>query len=196
MRHARTAIVVLGLLLPVNLSAATAPIDQALATARKLVAAEMEVAGEQHGVALDTSTMLVLSRDDLAIVAATNAEMPFIPSTALAKGVDVAGIHIAGEADSGFRVLRARANPGCTPGTFDAELSLVDAKGNETAIEANQALVIVDSVEVPPEAEPRVEFSGGVTGDAANRLVTVYAVCSNGWAVCFEVDWFTLLSYL
>lgn len=157
---------------------------------------QMQSAAAQAGVGISTREMLTILRDDVTFLGAPMHGFENVPARALADGpVDVGFVYIEAPLSRipvGYYTVRASTRGGdVAVGDLQGSVELVSTDGEVVA--TFPSLIRVDSLDVP--ANPRYNrtlFTGGVDAnhDTGHRLINVWVICPNGWAVCFVMNSF------
>lgn len=156
--------------------------------------AQLKAAATQAGVRISTREMLSVLRDDLTFLGAPMEGFEQVPARRLADGpVDVGFVYIESPQSRipvGYYTLRARTQDGqVAVGDLMGSVDLVNTDGETVA--TFKSLIRVESLDVPVRAEyNRTLFTGGVDAnhDTGYRMINVWIICPNGWAVCLVMD--------
>ena len=186
---------------------------------KRPIAQAMARAAARAGVSVNPASLTQGTGNGATVVIGSITGMEGIPATELPDGVNAAFAYldlpdgpggVQPNLPAGFYTLRVSASsetveealkasggvppdttgPTGRPSVPGVKVELVDAQGKVAMAIPGQLAVF--SATVPPEAAKQRTLVEPIIGA---RYITVWIICSNGWAVCLQVSWIDFFTY-
>ncbi|MEM1203489.1 MAG: hypothetical protein AAGN66_09710 [Acidobacteriota bacterium] len=175
------------------------PIDRiSKGNVHDLLRGQLENAADDAGVRIQSREMTSFVREEMTLIAASTEGFEFVPATALEGGVDVGFAFFDAPRTTlptGYYTIRASAE-NVAVGQIEGQVELVGTDGEVVA--TFPATMGVRTLDVPAEPQYNRTVVGGAVDldhETGFRKISVWIVCPNGMAVCFEMDLFDYWMY-